>query len=199
LPRTIAEALEHDPALVRTGCSVAHPYGWDELARRVPTWSLDAYLSVGAFSALQELLNRLDIDDEMNVASTTDERASLLLRVVDEPWPFPPPLLAGAAAPGRARSARLPGSGGQARRSRRSRRALHAGRDKAARAGQALSASTRQQRPTDNGKAARAPFFIPARTANARRESHAIEPSVALPSPLVARPVAQAAALCRPR
>ena len=55
----------------------------------MPTWSLDAYVSLEAFEALQEQLNRLDIEDD-DVNEANDERDSVLLRVVDEPWPFPP-------------------------------------------------------------------------------------------------------------
>jgi segregation and condensation protein B len=88
LPRRLRLALEHDAVLVRTGISSAGVYGWDELTHRVPTWSLDAYLPVEAFSALQEQLNRLDIDGDVEDAS--EGRDSVLLRVVNEPWPFPP-------------------------------------------------------------------------------------------------------------
>ncbi len=88
LPRGLRLALEHDMALVRTGISTAGVYGWDELTQPVPTWSLDAYLPVEAFSALQEQLNGLDIDSDVEDASQA--RDSVLLRVIDEPCPFPP-------------------------------------------------------------------------------------------------------------
>jgi len=86
LPRSLRQALEHDPALVRTGTSAASAYGWDDLAQKSATWSLDAYLPLEAFSSLQEQLNRLDIDGGDEVTA----RDAVLLRVVDEPWPFPP-------------------------------------------------------------------------------------------------------------
>jgi hypothetical protein len=50
-------------------------------------WVLDAYLPLGAFSALQEELNRHDVDE---TADDAPGREQVLLRVVDEPWPFPP-------------------------------------------------------------------------------------------------------------
>jgi segregation and condensation protein B len=62
---------------------------WDELTRRAPSWALDGYLSVDAFSALQEQLNQLDIDGDLDDPGAP-ERESVLLRVVEEPWPFPP-------------------------------------------------------------------------------------------------------------
>jgi segregation and condensation protein B len=70
----------------------AGAYGWDELPHWAPTWSLDGYLSVEAFAALQEQLNRLDIDANFDDIDdgTSKERESVLLRVVEEPWPFPP-------------------------------------------------------------------------------------------------------------
>jgi hypothetical protein len=50
---------------VRTALSAAHAYGWDELLQSGanPAWVLDAYLPFGALSALQEELNRRDVDD----------------------------------------------------------------------------------------------------------------------------------------
>jgi hypothetical protein len=47
---------------------------------------LDAYMPLGAFSALQEQLNQLDLDTP---AASPVHRDPVLLRVVDEPWPFP--------------------------------------------------------------------------------------------------------------
>ena len=75
---------------MRTGTSAAAAYGWDELTNpSVRTWQLDAYVSLEVFEALQEQLNQLDID-ESAVDEMTDERESVMLRVVDEAWPFPP-------------------------------------------------------------------------------------------------------------
>jgi hypothetical protein len=86
LPRRLREALELDLALVRTGINAAPAYGWDELANRPdPSWVLDAYLPLTAFSALQEQLNELDLDG----AADQSVSQPVLLRVVDEPWPFP--------------------------------------------------------------------------------------------------------------
>jgi len=81
-------ALERDPALVRTGASAASAYGWDELdAGNRSTWLLAAYLSVEAFSTLQQQLNALDLDGTAEESRVTDP---VLLRVVNQPWPFPP-------------------------------------------------------------------------------------------------------------
>jgi segregation and condensation protein B len=88
LPRSLHQALEQDAALVPTGLSAASAYGWDELSHRPgSSWSLDAYLPLEAFSTLQEQLNRLDIDEPIDEVI---DRDAVLLRVVDEPWPFPP-------------------------------------------------------------------------------------------------------------
>jgi chromosome segregation and condensation protein ScpB len=88
LPRGLREALERDAALVRTGASSAAAYGWDELVQaRDLSWRLDAYIPQDAFASLQEQLNQLDVDG----SDENDELAEpVLLRVVDEPWPFPP-------------------------------------------------------------------------------------------------------------
>ena len=88
LPRGLRDALERDAALVRTAASVAAAYGWDELvAADDPSWRLDVYIQPEAFSALQEQLNQLDVEG----SDDNDELAEpVLLRVVDEPWPFPP-------------------------------------------------------------------------------------------------------------
>ena len=77
---------------MRTGTSAAAAYGWDELhADGARPGRLDAYLPLEAFSALQEQLNQLDIDATTPAMTATDERdRAVLLRVVDEPWPFPP-------------------------------------------------------------------------------------------------------------
>jgi segregation and condensation protein B len=90
LPRSMRQALERDAALVRTGSSAASAYGWLELTGRPdPSWLLDAYLPLEVLSALQEQLNQLAVDgSEADDAPETLE--PVLLRVVDEPWPFPP-------------------------------------------------------------------------------------------------------------
>jgi segregation and condensation protein B len=90
VPRGLRQVLEQDAALVRTGLSAADAYGWDELAQRSATWSLDAYLPLAAFSDLQAQLNRLDIDEPPDRPDEGVDRDAVLLRVVDEPWPFPP-------------------------------------------------------------------------------------------------------------
>jgi segregation and condensation protein B len=73
---------------VRTGTSASSAYGWEQLAEQSSaSWSLDAYLPLEAFSSLQAQLNRLDIDEQSDDVSA---REAVLLRVVDEPWPFPP-------------------------------------------------------------------------------------------------------------
>jgi len=88
LPRGLRQALEGDAALVRTGASAAAAYAWDELVDRAePTWMLDAYLPLEAFSALQEQLNQLDVEAALDAPAARDP---VLLRVVDRPWPFPP-------------------------------------------------------------------------------------------------------------
>jgi segregation and condensation protein B len=89
LPRSLRRALERDAALVRTGASAAAAYGWDELTGAVEwSWLLDVYVSLDAFSAVQEQLNQLDLDASADEAP--EVAAPVLLRVVDEPWPFPP-------------------------------------------------------------------------------------------------------------
>src|SRR4051794_22833888 len=63
VPQSMRQALERDPALVRTGASAASAYGWDELdAGNRSAWPLDAYLCLEAFSSLQQQLNALDLD-----------------------------------------------------------------------------------------------------------------------------------------
>jgi Helix-turn-helix domain len=89
LPRCLRQALKQDDALVRTAASAAAAYGWDELTQRAPTWLLDGDLSVDAFSVLREQLNRLDVDGDLDDRGA-EEREGVLLRVVDERWPFPP-------------------------------------------------------------------------------------------------------------
>jgi segregation and condensation protein B len=89
LPQGMREALERESALVRTGASAATAYGWDELAQVDNlSWRLDAYISQDAFSTLQEQLNQLDVDETLDAGAAPAEPA--LLRVVDDPWPFPP-------------------------------------------------------------------------------------------------------------
>ena len=88
VPQRLRQALERDAALVRTGAGAASAYGWDELgAGDRSTWRLDAHLSVEVFSKLQEQLNALNVDGAAEEQHRTD---SVLLRVVDAPWPFPP-------------------------------------------------------------------------------------------------------------
>src|SRR5439155_17741896 len=74
-------------ALVRSGSSTATAYGWADVRQHGQSWVLDAYLPLGAFAELQEQLNQLHINERPDEASAQD---SVLLRVVDEPWPFPP-------------------------------------------------------------------------------------------------------------
>jgi segregation and condensation protein B len=89
LPRGLRQALERDSSLVRTGASVAAAYGWDALVEaRDLSWRLDAYVPQEAFSALQEQLNRLDVGGAPD--GTSEVADPVLLRLVDEPWPFPP-------------------------------------------------------------------------------------------------------------
>jgi segregation and condensation protein B len=91
LPGHLRQALEGDAALVRTGASAAAAYGWDDLPRaRNSGWLVDGYLSETAFSALQEQLNRLDVDGSVGETQAHANTDPVLLRVVDEPWPFPP-------------------------------------------------------------------------------------------------------------
>jgi segregation and condensation protein B len=92
VPRALRQALEQDAALVRTGISAAAAYGWDDLKQDLASsWRLDAYLPLEAFSALQEQLNQLDLDvDDDDHSGEATGRDTVLLRVLDEPWPFPP-------------------------------------------------------------------------------------------------------------
>ena len=109
IPRELRDSLERDVALVRTGLSAAGAYGWDELIKAgaaSATWSLDAYLPVEAFDSLQAQLNQLDLEgdapdlepndgdpdagSETNDSNDSSSSESVLLRVVDELWPFPP-------------------------------------------------------------------------------------------------------------
>ncbi len=88
VPRDLREALERDALLVRSGVSAAAAYGWEGLqAGHTSTWLLDGYLPLEAFSELQEQLNRVDFDEQPDQVTA---REAVLLRVVDEPWPFPP-------------------------------------------------------------------------------------------------------------
>jgi hypothetical protein len=117
VPSALREALEGDAVLLRTGLNAAGAYGWDELLRHGadPAWVLDAYVPLEAFSALQEELNRRDVDGTDDVSG----REQVLLRVVDEPWPFPPHYQLGRSAAGGARPARLSRHDRPAPRSRR--------------------------------------------------------------------------------
>ena len=88
MPGGLRESLEQDGALVRTGASTAAEYGWDD---QIPaadvSWRLDVYLPQEAFAALQEQLNQLDVDGSDD---NVDLAEPVLLRIVDDPWPFPP-------------------------------------------------------------------------------------------------------------
>jgi hypothetical protein len=64
MPAEPMQAVEHDQGVVRTGASTAEAYGWTELHIGAATWGLDVYVSVDAFVALQEQLNRLDVDSD---------------------------------------------------------------------------------------------------------------------------------------
>jgi hypothetical protein len=95
LPRELRRRLDQDAALVRTGLSAAAGYGWHELSGpQIATWSLDAYIAVDSYGVLQERPNQLDLDNEDDGDSDPPAGSqagdSVLLRVVDEPWPFPP-------------------------------------------------------------------------------------------------------------
>jgi segregation and condensation protein B len=104
VPTELRAALEEDAALVRTGVSAAGAYGWNALTEPVDadsSWRLDAYLSLSVFDALQEHLNRLDLEpapaahanlteDVDAEAAGTRGRDTVLLRVVEHAWPFPP-------------------------------------------------------------------------------------------------------------
>lgn len=72
-------ALDRDASLVRTGSSAAAPYAWAELARVMP-WALDAYIQAESLRRLEATLDR---------TRNLPESRSVLLRVVDGPWPFP--------------------------------------------------------------------------------------------------------------
>src|SRR5579859_2142607 len=87
LPIDVAAALEHDATLVRTGLSAARAYGWTELTSAGQAWRLDAYISPQVFSALQQQVDRSDAETGADSDTGT---VPVMLRVVDEPWPFPP-------------------------------------------------------------------------------------------------------------
>lgn len=74
--------------MVRSRVSIAGAYGWSEFAQAAPTWSPDGYLSVDAFTALQEQLNRLEMDSNID-GRGAQTREGVLLRVVEKSWPFP--------------------------------------------------------------------------------------------------------------
>ena len=89
IPGHLRQTLEEAATLVCTGANAARAYGWDELTGRVDsTWRLDVYLPIGVFDTLQTQLNRLDIDGD--TSGDRGRREAVLLRVVDESWPFPP-------------------------------------------------------------------------------------------------------------
>jgi segregation and condensation protein B len=89
VPRHVRQALEGEAALVRTGASAAAAYGWDELTDATrASWLLDGYVSQSSFAELQEQLNQLDVNGSEGETHTHTD--PVLLRVVDEPWPFPP-------------------------------------------------------------------------------------------------------------
>ncbi len=96
IPTELRGALEHEAALVRTGVSAAGAYGWNQLTEPVDSgWRLDAYISLGVFDALQEQLNRLDLDPDPDLDARVPgqpggRRDAVLLRVVEHSWPFPP-------------------------------------------------------------------------------------------------------------
>ena len=101
IPTELRAALEHEAALVRTGVSAAGAYGWTQLTEPASGWRLDAYISLDVFDALQEQLNRLDVDVDADIelgdAPPDDprdvpsgRRDAVLLRVVEHTWPFPP-------------------------------------------------------------------------------------------------------------
>jgi hypothetical protein len=84
LPRSLREGYGRDAAFVRTSASTAAEYGWHDL---VPAEDRSE-LVAGAFSALQEQLNQLDRRWRADYEGEIGE--PVLLRVVAEPWPFPP-------------------------------------------------------------------------------------------------------------
>jgi segregation and condensation protein B len=89
LPDELRTALDQDTALVRTGASAAASYTWHQLTERGDAaWWLDAYMSLSAFEALQEQLNRADV--ETRTEDEAADRKTVVLRVVDAAWPFPP-------------------------------------------------------------------------------------------------------------
>ena len=81
-PKLVRQGLEHEASLVRTGVSAARPYGWREVEAGNP-WALDAYLPIQALERLQESLAGASV-------TAADELEPVLLRAVDDPWPFPP-------------------------------------------------------------------------------------------------------------
>jgi hypothetical protein len=82
LPRLVRQALEQDASLVHTGASAARPYGWGAITTGAPR-VLDAYLSMHLVEALREQLAEAS-------ATTPTDLESVLLRRVEDPWPFPP-------------------------------------------------------------------------------------------------------------
>jgi hypothetical protein len=82
VPRLVRQALEQDASLVRTGVSAARPYGWREFEAGEP-WILDAYVPIQAVEELHQQLAEAAV-------TVPEEAESVLLRAVDDPWPFPP-------------------------------------------------------------------------------------------------------------
>jgi hypothetical protein len=86
LPAQLAEALDHDATPVRTGLS-ARPFGGVELSTAGRAWRLEAYLPLEAFSELRRHADRSAADAGSGADS---DLIPVVLRVVDDPWPFPP-------------------------------------------------------------------------------------------------------------
>jgi hypothetical protein len=86
LPTRLADQLEHDAGLVRTGISAARPYGWT-VPGAEHAWRLDAYVAASTVGALAQLAEqRAHWSDPLQ----GKELEAVLLRVIDGPWPFPP-------------------------------------------------------------------------------------------------------------
>ena len=163
VPPHVRKALEEDAALVRTGASIARAYGWNELTEPLASaWRLDGYVSIEVFDALQEQLNRLDID-----ADSADELADASHAAARRRWAsaVPASLPTCTAAAGRAGSARLRGPG---RAAHRSRGAERSGRDAPVSAGAALGQSARLEWPI-GWQDRRAAHWSPATATRGRR------------------------------
>jgi segregation and condensation protein B len=83
LPPALVAELEGDASLVRTGVSVAMPYGWTELSQAqsesASAWAMDAYISA---ASVEVLLDQVP-------AAAGPETQPVLLRSLDGVWPFP--------------------------------------------------------------------------------------------------------------